>query len=334
MINFGWNSASILGVFLAVAGAGLYFLRSIKPELSRDYDIFFSAVGLVCGGILIAYGWKFDPLMQLGQFLLTLATFFFAFETLRLRGLATEQARRSTPIVDDDRPVSRSYRAYREPDYDELEPAYREPAAVPRKRLRGSDDYDDAPAPSPRSRAARPTTDRSSPPPRSPRSRRPSRDTPPSRDYPPDETRYADRYDAWEDEWEETEGVEERRSGRRSPSRRPDDRTVSEPERPRRNGSARNAALYEDEEPAPYVDYVDYDEELEPEPPRSSAPRDDRYGDEYDDYGEDDFEAGVDREPPDYEDEPDLDFEEPRSRRRPDRPYDDDVEPPVGSTEY
>ncbi len=99
MINFGWNSASILGVFLAVAGAGLYFLRSIKPELSRDYDIFFSAVGLVCGGILIAYGWKFDPLMQLGQFLLTLATFFFAFETLRLRGLATEQALAAVPLV-------------------------------------------------------------------------------------------------------------------------------------------------------------------------------------------------------------------------------------------
>jgi len=122
MVNFGWNSASLLGVFLAIAGAGLYFLRSVRPELSRDYDIFFSAVGLVCGGILMFYGWRFDPIMQLSQFLLATATFFFAFETLRLRGLATEQARRSTPIVDDDRPVSRSYRAYREPDYDEIEP--------------------------------------------------------------------------------------------------------------------------------------------------------------------------------------------------------------------
>lgn len=40
MVNFGLNSASILGIFLAVAGAGLYFLRSIRPELSRDHDIF------------------------------------------------------------------------------------------------------------------------------------------------------------------------------------------------------------------------------------------------------------------------------------------------------
>jgi hypothetical protein len=329
MINFGWNSASILGVFLAVAGAGLYFLRSIKPELSRDYDIFFSAVGLVCGGILIAYGWKFDPLMQLGQFLLTLATFFFAFETLRLRGLATEQARRSTPIVDDDRPVSRSYRAYREPDYDELEPAYREPAAVPRKRLRGSDDYDDGPTPPPRSRAARPSTDRSTPPPRSPRSRRPTREAPPSRNYPPDEP----RYDAWEDEWEAADGFDESRPSRRPPARRPSEDTGRDRERPRRNGSARTAALYEDEEPAPYVDYVDYDEELEPEPPQ--APSDDRYEDDLDDYGEDDFDAGPGRDQPDYyDDEPDLDFEEPRSRRRPDRPLDDDFDPPVGSTEY
>ncbi len=78
---------------------------------------------------------------------------------------------------------------------------------------------------------------------------------------------------------------------------------------------------------------MDYDEELEPEPPQ--APSDDRYEDDLDDYGEDDFDAGPGRDQPDYyDDEPDLDFEEPRSRRRPDRPLDDDFDPPVGSTEY
>jgi hypothetical protein len=53
MVNFGFNSASLLGIFLAVAGAGLYFMRTLRPELSRDHDIFFAAVGLLSGFILI-----------------------------------------------------------------------------------------------------------------------------------------------------------------------------------------------------------------------------------------------------------------------------------------
>lgn len=118
MVNFGLNSASILGLFLAVGGALLYFVRSIRPELSRDYDIFFAAVGLLCGLILIFQGWRLDPILQFGQFLLTGCAVFFAVETLRLRGIATEQARRSTPIVDEDRPVSRVYRA----ELDQIEP--------------------------------------------------------------------------------------------------------------------------------------------------------------------------------------------------------------------
>jgi hypothetical protein len=45
MVNFGLNSASVLGIFLAVAGAGLYFLRTVRPELSRDHDIFLPQSG-------------------------------------------------------------------------------------------------------------------------------------------------------------------------------------------------------------------------------------------------------------------------------------------------
>ena len=117
MVNFGLNSASILGIFLAVAGAALYFLRSVRPELSRDHDIFFAAVGLLCGFILLFQGWRLDPILQFGQFLLTGSTIFFAVESIRLRKVATEQARRNTPTVDRDRPVSQT-RVYREPDYD------------------------------------------------------------------------------------------------------------------------------------------------------------------------------------------------------------------------
>jgi hypothetical protein len=133
MVNVGLNSASILGIFLAVAGASLYFLRSVRPELARDHDIFFAAVGLLCGFILIFQGWRLDPILQFGQFLLTGSTIFFAFETVRMRGIATEQAKRSTPIVDDDRPVSRVYRA----ELDELEPVDERPS---NRRLRGTED--------------------------------------------------------------------------------------------------------------------------------------------------------------------------------------------------
>ncbi len=145
MVNFGLNSASLLGIFLAVAGAGLYLLRSARPELSRDHDIFFAAIGLLCGFILLFQGWRLDPILQFGQFLLTGSTIFFAVESIRMRGLATEQAKRNTPIVDDDRSVSRVYEYQAE--LEELESYDQRP---PNRRLTGrseksrnrSDDYE------------------------------------------------------------------------------------------------------------------------------------------------------------------------------------------------
>ncbi len=153
MVNFGLNSASILGLFLAVAGASLYFLRSVRPELSRDHDIFFAAVGLLCGFILLFQGWRLDPILQFGQFLLSGSAIFFAVESIRLRGVATEQARRNTPTVDRERPVSRT-RVYREEEYDRdltrgeamrdrIKDAYGYEGAKPNydsPRLRGYDD--------------------------------------------------------------------------------------------------------------------------------------------------------------------------------------------------
>ena len=70
MVNASLNWASIVGIVLAVGGALLYFMRSFKPALARDYDVFFAAVGLLCGGILFFQGWRLDPILQFGQFLL------------------------------------------------------------------------------------------------------------------------------------------------------------------------------------------------------------------------------------------------------------------------
>lgn len=106
MVNASLNWASIVGIVLAVGGALLYFMRSFKPALARDYDVFFAAVGLLCGGILFFQGWRLDPILQFGQFLLAGTTVFFAYESVRLRGVTTEQARRSS-YFDDDEPEPR-----------------------------------------------------------------------------------------------------------------------------------------------------------------------------------------------------------------------------------
>ena len=72
MVNASLNWASIVGIVLAVCGGGLYFLRSFKPALARDYDVFFAAIGLLCGGILFFQGWRLDPILQFGQSLLVI----------------------------------------------------------------------------------------------------------------------------------------------------------------------------------------------------------------------------------------------------------------------
>ena len=147
MVNFGFNSASLLGIFLILSGAGLYLLRSLRPEVSRDHDIFFAAVGLLCGFILIFQGWRLDPILQFSQLLLAGSTIFFAIESIRLRGVTTQQARGrgssagGSGYVDNDRPVSRVYRAELEDDQWEEEYDYQdeyEEEVVPRRRLQGT----------------------------------------------------------------------------------------------------------------------------------------------------------------------------------------------------
>ena len=239
MVNFGLNSASILGIFLAVAGAGLYFMRSVRPELSRDHDIFFAAVGLLCGFILLFQGWRLDPILQFGQFLLTGTTIFFAVETIRLRQATTEQERRNSPFVDDERKVSRT-RAYTESDLEQIEPEEEEELYPPKRRLRGSDYEGDQT--------------------RTTRTRRPSRPSPSNERYNryPEETsrntrRVAsekNRSDYWDDrdqDWEQE-------------PKRPKRRDEEEEKTLRSSKKTRNYSNeYGDEPAASYVDYQHID---------------------------------------------------------------------------
>ena len=136
MVNASLNWASIVGIVLAVCGGGLYFLRSFKPALARDYDVFFAAIGLLCGGILFFQGWRLDPIVQFGQFLLAGTTVFFAYESVRLRGVATDQARRSSYFEDD--PISdgpRNSRGRFNDDYDRFEESAR-----PSRRFKPQED--------------------------------------------------------------------------------------------------------------------------------------------------------------------------------------------------
>ncbi len=136
MVNASLNWASIVGIVLAVCGGGLYFLRSFKPALARDYDVFFAAIGLLCGGILFFQGWRLDPILQFGQFLLAGTTVFFAYESVRLRGVATDQARRSSYFDDD--PISdvpRNSRGRFNDDYDRFEESQR-----PSRRFKPQED--------------------------------------------------------------------------------------------------------------------------------------------------------------------------------------------------
>lgn len=150
MVNLGLNWSSLLGIILAVAGAGLYFLRSWRPKLARDHDIFFAAVGLLCGGILLFQGWRLDPILAFGQFLLTGSAIFFAAESVKLRGATTAQAKSRAQYVDEERPVSNAY-AYDgyDSEIEQLEPEEDYPQ---RARIRGTQDnrssresYDDEP---------------------------------------------------------------------------------------------------------------------------------------------------------------------------------------------
>jgi len=136
VVNASLNWASIVGIVLAVCGGGLYFLRTFKPALARDYDVFFAAIGLLCGGILFFQGWRLDPILQFGQFLLAGTTVFFAYESVRLRGVATDQARRSTYFDDD--PISdvpRNSRGRFNDDYDRFEESER-----PSRRFKPQED--------------------------------------------------------------------------------------------------------------------------------------------------------------------------------------------------
>jgi len=217
MVNIGFGVGSLVGIALALGGVALYFLRTFRPALARDQDIALAVIAVGCGGILFFNSWRQDIVLQFGQFMLAGAAAWFAVEAIRLRGIATEQAKRSTPIVDDDRPVSRVYRA----ELDDLTPL--DNSRTVTRRIRGSregrsDDMNEYDKDVRRRSSSSRNTDR----PRRPRSSRP---LPPERSENPNvwEDDYPDdRNSDWGDSRNASRpGVKEDRVSTRSPRQRP-----------------------------------------------------------------------------------------------------------------
>ncbi|KPQ40355.1 MAG: Ycf66 protein N-terminus [Phormidium sp. OSCR] len=331
--GFGWGS--LMGIALVLCGVALYLLRTTRPNLARDHDIFFAAVALLCGGILFFQGWRLDPILQFGQFLMTGSAVFFAVESIRMRGIVTQQAKRNAPIVDDERDVSPDYQSYEyEAELEELEPYEPNP---PTRRIPGSRDV---PRRSPRETYSdeprRPPTRRS--PGSPPSGRRPPSEGPPSRKRrprPDAKSRQVDlKYSNWNDD--ETydapygDTVAGPRPARRPPSRSsgpasktdasrrrsrpPQDRPV----RPKKQVEARLDDSYGDDSYSDF--YAD-----EPSPARSPNLETDRGDDsDYDVY--DRTPNLRDQAPPVVSDDPPFPDDDEYGDRFGPNPYDDELE--------
>ena len=80
MVNASLNWASIVGILLVVSGIPLFAfsVASISRISSSSSDYVFRILNLIgllfipflCGGILFFQGWRLDPILQFGQFLL------------------------------------------------------------------------------------------------------------------------------------------------------------------------------------------------------------------------------------------------------------------------
>ena len=85
MINIIVEPALLIGVIFAVVMITLYSLRFINPELSTDWDIIITTLGIVYSSIIVIHGWRLDPILLFSQVLLVFITFSFCWILIRQR---------------------------------------------------------------------------------------------------------------------------------------------------------------------------------------------------------------------------------------------------------
>ena len=93
MINIGFGANLVLGFLLVLGVTILYFVRIVRPELSRDEDIFFTTLGLIYSCILIIHGWRLDPILLFSQVLIVSISLAAGWENIRLRGLVAKKVK-------------------------------------------------------------------------------------------------------------------------------------------------------------------------------------------------------------------------------------------------
>jgi Mn2+/Fe2+ NRAMP family transporter len=87
MININFGPSVFLGFIVSIAVLMVYFLRNVKPEITRDEDVFFATIGFLYSCILMVHGWRLDPILLFSQVLIILIALVAAWENIRLRGL-------------------------------------------------------------------------------------------------------------------------------------------------------------------------------------------------------------------------------------------------------
>lgn len=93
MINIGFSANLVLGFLFALGVITLYLVRIVRPELSRDEDIFFTTLGLIYSCILIIHGWRLDPILLFSQVLVICISIAAGWENIRLRGLIAKKVK-------------------------------------------------------------------------------------------------------------------------------------------------------------------------------------------------------------------------------------------------
>ena len=90
MINIIYNPNFLLSFFLLIGTVLFYCLRIVRPEISKEEDIFFTSILLLYVCILVIHGWRLDPILFFSQILLVLCVLGFGWENIRLRGLLAQ----------------------------------------------------------------------------------------------------------------------------------------------------------------------------------------------------------------------------------------------------
>jgi hypothetical protein len=87
MINISYNPNFLLSIIVIISLLLFYSLRIIRPEVSKEEDIFFTSLGLLYSCIILVHGWRLDPILFFSQVLLVGIVLGIGWENIRLRGL-------------------------------------------------------------------------------------------------------------------------------------------------------------------------------------------------------------------------------------------------------